>query len=233
MDNTLRELNILVQRVKADNSLRYKKKVIEKYGQGLAPLLSVIYATDSPFYMTSKAIREYTLPKPFPAIKYEESHNIYEILNKLKNKIWSGAYAKNQVISYIGQNPGYEELVYNIIDKDLKCGIGVKTINSVWPGYIFDFGKNVPLANTYKKGLADFDKEEWYASRKFDGVRCLCFIDSDSISFFSRNGKEFFTLDRLRDDLDKILTPYYRKKRTVVDGELCIVDEDGNETSHL
>jgi ATP-dependent DNA ligase len=38
------------------------------------------------------------------------------------------------------------------------------------------------------------DKEKWYASRKLDGVRCLCFVTPNGIEFRSRTGKRFTTL---------------------------------------
>ena len=45
--------------------------------------------------------------------------------------------------------------------------------------------------------------------------------------FFSREGKEFFTLDLIKEEIMKL--PLELRIDKVFDGEICIVDEDGNE----
>jgi ATP-dependent DNA ligase len=43
----------------------------------------------------------------------------------------------------------------------------------------------------------NFDHDTWYASRKFDGVRVLCFISEGVVEFRSREGNVFNTLQVL------------------------------------
>lgn len=55
--------------------------------------------------------------------------------------------------------------------------------------------------------------------------RCISIIDEDgNIEIVSRKGKEFHTLDVLKNEISKL-----NLQSTVLDGEVCIIDEKGNE----
>jgi DNA ligase-1 len=60
-------------------------------------------------------------------------------------------------------------------------------------------------------------------------VRCVAIVNpvERTVEFFSRQGKLFTTLERLKSPLLTLLKNY--KDITVFDGELCIIDENGNE----
>ena len=45
----------------------------------------------------------------------------------------------------------------------------------------------------------------------------------NTVTFFSRNGKEFTTLGNLENEISKIGGDF------ILDGEICMVDKDGNE----
>lgn len=99
---------------------------------------------------------------------------------------------------------------------------------------------------------------KWYASRKLDGVRVLAFVDflipSDGsepcvwdTKFYSRTGKAFTSLERVKDQLSKLQGyPYLGEilergaiiqengegsvKRLVIDGEVCVMREKAAES---
>jgi DNA ligase-1 len=81
----------------------------------------------------------------------------------------------------------------------------------------------VALADKYDPKYVDFENENWFASRKLDGVRCLIRKEGNEITAYSRQGKEFETLKNVKDDIAKIPGDF------VFDGEICLMDEDGNE----
>jgi DNA ligase-1 len=125
----------------------------------------------------------------------------------------------------VSDNPLYADLIWNIIDRNLKTRSTASMINKVKPGLIPTF--DVALAQAYDektKKKVDWN-DGWYASRKLDGVRCLGVIDDKGkVKFYSRQGKEFLTLDNLKPSIEKLgLT------NMVFDGEVCVVDENGNE----
>ena len=148
--------------------------------------------------------------------------DIFFLLNALKDRQITGHDAIGAVNSFIDQYPEYEELIHCIIDKDLKTRAGDKIINKAIPDHIPEF--SVALADKYEPKLVDW-KDGWYVSRKLDGVRCIAIVDSDgNVSFYSRTGKSFDTLNVVADGIIALGI-----KNVIFDGELCLVDEDGNE----
>ena len=61
------------------------------------------------------------------------------------------------------------------------------------------------------------------ASRKLDGVRCIIRKEEGSVIAYSRQGNEFTTLQKVLDDVALIPGNF------VFDGEICLMDENGNE----
>ena len=71
--------------------------------------------------------------------------------------------------------------------------------------------------------MCDFITDSWYSSRKLDGVRCIVVKDASGIKAYSRQGKEFNTLQNVLDEDAKIDGNF------VLDGEVCLMDKGGNE----
>ena len=114
-----------------------------------------------------------------------------------------------------------ESYYIEIIDKNLDIRVGDKVINKAVPGLIPTF--SVALAQEYK-GKCDWN-DNWYASRKLDGVRCLAVTDTEGkCTLYSRMGKEFTTLNKIKYAIEATGIINY-----VFDGEICLLDKDGNE----
>ena len=151
-----------------------------------------------------------------------EYKNFFDLLDDLKNRKITGHDAIAAVNSFIEHHSDYEELIHCIIDKDLKTRAGDKIINKAIKDHIPEF--SVALADKYEPKLVDW-KDGWYVSRKIDGARCIGIVDNNGdTTFYSRTGKIFDTLDIVRDGI-KVLGI----SNVVLDGELCLVDENGNE----
>ena len=156
--------------------------------------------------------------------------SIFELLDDLKNRKITGHDAIGAINTFIhkdtpqGETPNkeYEELIHCIIDKDLKTRAGDKIINKAIPDHIPEF--SVALADKYDPNIVDW-KDGWYVSRKIDGARCIAIVDSNGdTTFYSRTGKEFDTLAIVRGGIKALDVT-----NVVFDGELCLVDDDGNE----
>lgn len=127
-----------------------------------------------------------------------------------------------------------QEILYKIIERNLKIGISLDNFLDVIGEKETKF--EVALAENLNKakGVNPIDGT-YFISRKLDGVRCICFInkrpDYVAVRFVSRQGKNFTTLDNLA-------TPVGYFTRTlpdgnwVLDGEICVMDENGNENFH-
>jgi DNA ligase-1 len=151
-----------------------------------------------------------------------EYKNFFDLLDALKSRQITGHDAISAVNSFIEHYSEYEELIHCIIDKDLKTRAGDKIINKAIPDHIPEF--SVALADKYEPKLVDW-KDEWYVSRKIDGARCIGIVDSNGdTTFYSRTGKEFDTLAVVRGGIKAL-----NITDVVFDGELCLVDDDGNE----
>ena len=118
-----------------------------------------------------------------------------------------------------------KDLVFCILDKNLKTRTGADLINKAIPKCVPTF--KVALANSYdkQKSKVDFNEQTWFASQKLDGVRCLAIVDDKGkCNFYSRQGKTFDTLDTLKTEIESL-----NLRNMVFDGEICIVDDNGVE----
>jgi DNA ligase-1 len=207
----------------ATNSNSDKLAVIEKYANqpDVLKVLQYTYDTFKQYGVTSANCKKRSdLILPFTPYS-----NIFDLLDALANRDLTGYDAIETVNGFVEENKVYADLIWNIIDRNLKTRSTVSMINKAIPGLIPTF--DVALAKAYdEKTQKKVNWEDgWFVSRKLDGVRCITIIDMfGEVKFFSRQGKEFLTLDNLKKDIKALgLT------NTVLDGEVCIVDENGNE----
>ena len=212
-----------IEESNSTNSNSDKLAVIEKYKNqpDLLKVLQYTYDTFKQYGVTSANCKKRSdLCMPFTPYS-----NIFDLLDALASRELTGHDAIETVNGFVEENKMYEDIIWNIIDRNLKTRSTVSMINKVIPGLIPTF--DVALAKAYdEKTQKKVDwKDGWFVSRKLDGVRCLTVIDMfGEVKFFSRQGKEFLTLDNLKMDIKALgLT------NTVFDGEVCIVDENMNE----
>jgi DNA ligase-1 len=215
-------LDGFVRDLKATSSTLDKVGIIEDYTSsnqaGADFIKKILLYTYHPLWqynVTSDNLKKKS------SLRGKSYKTIFDLLDSLKNRQITGHDAIGAVNTFIDNN-GHEELVHCIIDKDLKTRAGDKLINKAIPDHIPTF--SVALADKYVPKIVDW-KDGWYVSRKIDGARCIAIVDANGNStFYSRTGKNFDTLDVVGGGIKALgLT------NVVLDGELCLVDEDGNE----
>ena len=222
----MKELKLTQEFVNESNSTNSntdKINVIKKYSNqpDVLKVLQYTYDTFKQYYVTSKNCKKRSdLVLPFGSYT-----DIFSLLDALSSRQITGHSAIEAVNTFVEENKEYSDLIWNIIDGNLKTRSTISMINKVVPGLIPTF--DVALAQAYDektKKKVDWN-DGWYVSRKLDGVRCLAIIDDKGdVNFYSRAGKEFTTLDSLKPSLQRLgLT------NMVFDGEVCMVDENGNE----
>jgi len=151
--------------------------------------------------------------------------DIFIMLDMLRTRKVTGHDAIKLINGYIKQYLNNDDtLIRPVLDKDLKAKISTSTINKVFPALIPTF--DVALANKYEKhsNKIDWINDDWYWSRKLDGVRVIAKKEDGEVNFFSRAGKPFNTLNVIKEQLESI-----DKDNFVLDGEICLTDENGNE----
>ena len=152
--------------------------------------------------------------------------NIKSVLKSLNTRAVTG----NAAIELLESESAYLEpksrvILSAIIDRDWGCGLSASTINKAWPNAIPTF--DVVLAKTFEgtnKQVSDLDSADYYISRKLDGCRCIA-INNGGWTFWSRQGKQFNTLNRVANSLIEAGFP----DGTVLDGEICLIDKAGDE----
>jgi len=218
----MEELQQFVNQMRATSSSLDKVEILKQQSDFIQKVLEYTYNPYKQYYVTSK-----TCKKNFNLSDPNYIHdNIFSLLDDLTNRVYTGHNAIAMVNSFVNISEEYEDLIYSIIDKDLKIRAGAKVLNKAFPNLIPTF--EVALAQTYEPKLASFGEnvnETWYASRKLDGVRCLAVVDvNGTCTLYSRMGKEFTTLNKVKYAIEATGIINY-----VFDGEICLLDKDGNE----
>ena len=217
----MQELKLFVDKLQGTSSSLDKVKILKQQSEFVQKVLEYTYNPFKQYNVTSK-----TCKKNSGLFKYNTYKDVFELLDDLTSRKITGHDAIAAVNGFTTANPGFEDLIYNIIDKDLKTRTGAKVINKAFPNLIPEF--NVALAQNYEPKLASFGEdanETWYASRKLDGVRCLAVVDKmGKCTLYSRMGKEFTTLNKVKYAIEATGIINY-----VFDGEICLLDKDGNE----
>ena len=212
----MEELKTFIEEMRSTSSATEKSAIIARSSTFIHKVLEATYNPYKQYYVTSK-----TCKKNSGLFKYNTHKDVFSLLDDLNTRKYTGHDAIHQINGYVAANASGGNLVYKIIDKDLDIRVGAKVINKAVPGLIPTF--NVALAQTYE-GKCDWE-DRWWVSRKLDGVRCLAVTDEEGkCKLYSRMGKEFTTLDKVKDAIEStgIIN-------SVFDGEVCLVDDDGNE----
>ena len=197
-----------IDNMRSTSSSTEKVGIIKEASPYAHKALEYAYNPFKQYYVTSKTCIKNS------HLKQIHSLDLFEVLDKLTNREVTGHDAIKLV------NGLDDESIYKIIDKDLGIRAGAKVINKAIPNLIPTF--SVALAKEYDS--CDWE-DGWYASRKLDGVRCLAVVNNEGeCTLYSRMGKELTTLNKVKTAIEAtgIIN-------VVFDGEICLVDEDGNE----
>lgn len=218
----INEVNAFLEEMNKSTSSNDKVKTILTANKNVRKVLYYTYNNFLQYYVTPKLLDK----RQDLTQNYTKFDSIFQLLESLNQRLITGHRAIKEINGYIYCNPEIKDLLYLILDRNLKIRASVKLINKALPGLIPTF--NVALANKYDektKKKVNFEKDVWYVSRKLDGVRCLIIVDDKGkAKSFARSGKQFHTLSLVEKELEELGV-----KNVVYDGEMCIVDEEGNE----
>ena len=215
----LKTLQTFVDKMKSTSSLNEKKVIIESIKDNDFILTCLQYTFDpyKKYNVTGKNCK-----KNFDLIQNEVSYgNLFYLLDDLNDRKITGHMAISAVNRYIEDNVEYKDLIFSIIDRNLEIRASASVINKVIPNLIPTF--DVALATKYEPKFCDFENEVWLGSRKLDGVRCIIRKEENNIVAYSREGNKFTTIQKVLDDVALIPGDF------VLDGEICLMDKDGNE----
>ena len=209
-----------IEEMKATSSTNDKKSILQKYDSPiLRKLFEYVYSPFKQYYVTSDNL------KKRQDLSFDNYDDLFSLLDDLNERRVTGHSAIQSVNGFIKTNKEFADVIYDVIDRNLKTRATTTLINSVMPGTVPTF--DVALAEKFEgnEKKVNFDSGEWWASRKLDGVRCLAVIDENGdIKFYSRAGNEFLTLGVLAEELKSL-----NLRSVVLDGEVCIMKDGGLE----
>jgi len=177
MKENLKVLQAFVDEMKDNSSLIVKKSIINAYGKNPFIKSALVYTFDpyKKYYVTSK-----TCKKRSDLCDMNLIHDdIFHLLNDLNDRVYTGHDAIAMLNGFIAQYLDYKDLIFSIIDRNMEIRASASVINKVIPNLIPTF--DVALATKYESKFCDFETEEWLASRKLDGVRCIIRKEGDKV----------------------------------------------------
>ena len=130
----MRELQEFINQMQATSSSLEKVEILKQQSEFIQKVLEYTYNPFKQYHVTSKTcIKNSDLCDHINNIH----DNIFDLLDDLTNRKYTGHDAIASINGFINwANLGYEDLIYNIIDKDLKIRTGAKVINKAFSNLI-------------------------------------------------------------------------------------------------
>lgn len=198
-----------------------KQRILRQYNdEFLLQIFKYVYDPDLKYYMIIDLDTELT-----PYKEGEGADLCYiaysNILNDLSSRELSGLEATRVVMQYMSNlAPEEANLFAKIINKDLRMGVGIKTIQKLFPDLI----KNKPSAQLVKGFNEKKVQYPCLVSPKYDGVRGLW-----DGQFKTRQGKVIKGLDHI----ERQLSAMFPTGGIILDGELLVRGLDFDKASGL
>jgi DNA ligase-1 len=163
------------------------------------------------------------LPDPETYTASGAPFSMFKILaDKLANRELTGHAARDAILAFANRCSELEWTFWykKLLGKDLKCGVGISSINKYIPNpiYVWECQLAAPMAKCKNEKLPT----EGIAEAKYDGVRTQFFLYPDaSFDCYSRNGKLFHNFDAIGHQLAVLANyPGFPKCGLVIDGEV-------------
>lgn len=222
----IRELYILkeiIEQLECTSSTKDKEEVLVYFLELNPELLSYfkyIYDPYKQFYLTYETAFRKTKKRAMAECS-KPIYDLFVLLYKLNARTLGGQFAYNTWINYINHLPIEIQFVAGrILNKDLKCRTGVKILNKALARLKQPLIDIHEVAKGYLWGNEAIwdDKDNWYASRKYDGVRGNIILGKGDPVILSCNGIAFEVFDRLLEEFQK----KYNGPPCMFDGELAL-----------
>ena len=240
MDNltNFKKLAAVRQQLVNTSSLTKKREILERYKENSDPdfntrVFNLITNNHIKFYVSANKVgNAFAVKRVGDADPVTTDEGIFDLFDRLSRREITGSAAVSACAlmcdALLEIDVDVAQLFLDILDKNLKCGVSSSIIMSIFGGDSSGIKKNfgVALANKYfdRVDKVNFETQDWYASRKCDGLRCICIKENGIVRFFSRQEKEFTTLGVLQNLIEQC-----EEDNFVLDGELCTVDANGDE----
>jgi|TARA_B100000131_G_scaffold124605_1_gene121729 hypothetical protein len=213
----------IFERIVATNSTKVKQEILEEYRDEtlLSRILYYAYNPHLNYYITGDALTDPASYEGKGISKALDPHDT--ILEDLISRKVTGHDARDRCDAVLAKLNYHDAIIFKrILNRDLRLGMGIKTINKVWKGLIPEFG--VMLCSPANEKTLDKMDYPCLAQLKLDGMRSVVIVNNDSVQVKSRSGKDI----QLHGEFDEQFSKLAQGGSWVFDGELLVLGDDGN-----
>jgi len=146
--------------------------------------------------------------------------DIFVALDRLVKQKGASISIKKELAHLASIDKETWEVVHRICNGDLRCGVGVRTLNEVLPGLI----PFTPYLRCKSHRHIDKAKTPGIVQEKANGMYAEMIVEEDLIKFGTRDSHEIHQLDHLKE----IFLDSIEGEDTVYMGELRVRDHDGS-----
>lgn len=219
---TFPELDILEQ-LESISGKNDKKSLLEssKDNKKLEQLLNAAFN-----FFKKYGIKKFDMPMPID--KAIDRHDAFiNMLDLLARRGVTGDAAVSTVESFFKVcTEQQQKWYYRVLHKDLRIGVSIDT--AIKCGFSIPKFDVMLAKDGYKtKKAKQLIKAGGFASRKFNGYRCLAICNGDSVVLHTRNGKVYENFPQIEEELTKLL----RGHPIVLDGEIMSDDFNSMQQS--
>jgi DNA ligase 1 len=227
-DKIMESVIKFIDEVNSTNSSVEKQQKMKKYIHDKTICNVISYTMDplKQFNISSNNVKKYQTNKKYKDQPFKKYKNVFKLLDDLTNKVITGNEALKTVNEYIKNlSPKHQNVIYCILDKNLKIRMNAATVNKVYNRNIIKMFEPV-LAKNYDPNFNKLN-DDWVISQKLDGVRCLINVNpvTKKIKGYSRTGKDLYNIDIVLKEI-----PIHKIKESVfLDGELVYINKNNGD----
>jgi len=206
----------ILKTIESDNSRNFKLDVLRKNKDNELLIRVTDLALNPMIQFYQRKIPNYNT-SPEPSITLSVALNLLE---ELSSRTITGNLAIEHLTKILSSlSVDDAKVVERIIQKDLKCGVSSKTVNTVWSNLIPEYP--CMLCSGYDDKLVSKIKFPAIVDVKMDGMRFNAIVKGGKVEFRSRNGKELNLVGYLESEFLTMAD----KQDVVYDGELVAVKD--------
>lgn len=156
-------------------------------------------------------------------------YDLFPVLDRIVSRELTGDEAKNTLTSTIENmtTPDEKYLALKVINKDLRCGLGATSFNSVWKNLVY-IHPYMRCASFNEKNLSKL-KYPCIVQTKLDGMYADMYTKNNK--FISRNGLPYSSLNSqvnsVPDSVKQKLVELFETDELVLQGELLYIGDNG------
>lgn len=219
--NPKMNINYIFETLSSNNSRNFKLEFLSDHKD--TPLLKeVINLALNPFILFYiKKIPKYTKNQYHITLGAAIS-----MLELLSNRQITGNSAIEHLANILSSvEPEDAKVIERIINKDLKCGVSVATVNSIWKNLIPEYP--IMLASKFDQKLIDRLTFPVICQEKADGARFNAIIQNHNVTFYTRSGNVLYIPNEGLKFAFQVLGNCFDFP-VVIDGEFVVAENNWN-----